>query len=113
MQIHKLLSACGGRFKVTAVKRNTTKVPVGRSSTSGVWGYRSGLFSPFDGDSIYRKPTRTAHYTSVGRTSRLKLGHYDRRSAVRSRLLGQVESTTTSQPSLNFSKPVPFVQATR
>ena len=29
--------------------------------TSGVWGYRSGLFSPHDGDSIYRKPTHTAH----------------------------------------------------
>ncbi|KAJ3656877.1 hypothetical protein Zmor_015922 [Zophobas morio] len=108
MQIHKLLRVCGDKFKVTAANGSTTKIPPGRSSTSGVWGYRSGLFSPHDGDSIYRKPARTAHYTSLGPTCRPKLSRYDRKSAVRSRLLGQVKSTTTSQPPLNLSKPVPF-----
>ncbi|KAJ3666830.1 hypothetical protein Zmor_002260 [Zophobas morio] len=63
MQIHELLLASGVKFKVTAVNRSTRKVPLGRSSTSGVWGYRSGLFSPLDEDSIYSKayPKSTLH----------------------------------------------------
>ena len=43
MQIHKSLRSCGVKCKVTAVNRSTKKVPLGRSSISGVWGYRFGL----------------------------------------------------------------------
>ncbi|KAJ3650128.1 hypothetical protein Zmor_021836 [Zophobas morio] len=66
MQIHKLLRACSVK-----VSRGATKVPLGRSSTSGVWGYRSGLFSPLDGDSIYRKayPNSTLHISRMNMPS--------------------------------------------
>ncbi|KAJ3644012.1 hypothetical protein Zmor_026689 [Zophobas morio] len=93
MQIRKLLRTCGVKLKIMAVNRSTTKIPLGRSSTSGVWGYRSGLFSPHDGDSIYRKPTaKKISMTNMP----TRLSRYDRQSAVGSRLLGQIHSVATS-----------------
>ena len=75
MQIHKLFRACGVKFKIMAVNKSTTKIAIRGSSTSGVWGHRSGLFSPHDGDSIYRK-------ASLYHGRAVRTGCSDHRSAV-------------------------------
>ncbi|KAJ3661947.1 hypothetical protein Zmor_006319 [Zophobas morio] len=113
MQIHKLLQACGGRsfFLVTVVNRSTTKVPLRRCSISRVWATGLELFSPHDGDSIYRKayPTRI----SPLRTCPAELGHDGRPTRKRSRLLGQVEKFTTSAAAPESIQTCGLIQVTR
>ncbi|KAJ3659133.1 hypothetical protein Zmor_010839 [Zophobas morio] len=46
MQIYVITGVWRQIFKVVAVNRSTIKVPLGRCSISGVWGYRSGAVLP-------------------------------------------------------------------
>ncbi|KAJ3655074.1 hypothetical protein Zmor_014217 [Zophobas morio] len=116
MQVHKLLQACGGRspfpfFLVTAVNRSTTKVPLERCSISGVWATGLELFSPRDGDSIYRKayPTRISH----DELCPAELGHYGRPTRKRSKLCTEAEKFTTSAAAPESIQTCGLVQVAR
>ncbi|KAJ3645677.1 hypothetical protein Zmor_023318 [Zophobas morio] len=98
--------------KVTAVNRNTTRVPLGTwgvvtQAEFGATGLE--LFSPHDGDSIYRKayPTRI----SPLRTCPAELGHYGRQTRKRISAMGR--SQEHRRPPLNLSKPVDLYRIRR
>ncbi|XP_063923451.1 uncharacterized protein LOC135137663 [Zophobas morio] len=94
-----------------AVNRSTTKIPLGRCSISGVWATGLELFSPHDGDSIYRKayPTRISPLLPCP----AELGHDGRPTRKRSRLCAEAEKFTTTAAALESIQTCGLVQVAR
>ncbi|KAJ3656295.1 hypothetical protein Zmor_015382 [Zophobas morio] len=88
MQIHKLLRACGGSFlRLRQLTEAQQKYSWGVVTQAQFGATGLELFSPHDGDSIYRKayPTRI----SPLRTCPAELGHYGRQTRKRISAMGR------------------------